>query len=455
MTNPSNGQTAEPHLPPAPQALQLPHIPQVPQVPLVPQLFGAAFGEHPESTYAQLRAVGPVAWGEVADGVYALVVTSHAAARELLADPAYTRDPGTWDALARGGVPPSLTLMHTPGLQHTDGAEHERLRRALDDCLAGVDLHAVRRTVQRYARDRIDAFVRRGHADLMAEYAEPVALHTLTDLLGCPPDAAERIRWYAGSVVAADQDAAEADAELAQTLGEVVAARKAAPGADMTSWLLAHPARLSDQEVARQLASMLVLGAAPTVAWIGATLHTLLTEPAYASELVGGAVTIRHALNETVSLRCPVANSSVHYARSPRTLHGVQVPAGVPVLVSHAATGLDPDRPGRGTARDRSHLAWSAGSHRCPAQTLAATIAETAIETVVDALWDLTTPTPVVAGKPGPFQQCPVHVGVLFSPESRRNPCDTLAPRDPGGPDHSFASCVSVSGETAGNAFTS
>jgi cytochrome P450 len=115
-----------------------------------------------------------------------------------------------------------------------------------------------------------------------------------------------------------------------------------------------------------------------------------------------------------------VANASVHYARHPKILHGVLVPAGTPVFVSHAASGLDPDRPGRHAPRDRSHLAWSAGAHRCPAQSLATITAETAIETVVDALWDLATPVPAISGKPGPFQQCPVHVGVLFAPEIRR-----------------------------------
>ncbi|NUU21154.1 MAG: cytochrome P450, partial [Streptomycetaceae bacterium] len=277
----------------------------------VPQLFGAAFSEHPEGVYAQLRAAGPVAWGEVADGVYALVVTSHAAARELLTDPEYTRDPGAWQALAQGGVPPGLALMYTPGLQHADAAEHERVRRAVDDCLAGIDLHAVRRTVRRYARDLIDAFAGRGHADLMAEYADQVALRTLAELLGCPADATDGIRLHTRAVVAAAPDAADAYGELIRVLHDVVAAKKAGPGPDVASWLLAHPATLGDAEVARQLASLLVLGGAPTAAWIGATLHALLTEPAYASELVGGAVTIRHAMNETLSARCPVANASV------------------------------------------------------------------------------------------------------------------------------------------------
>lgn len=388
--------------------------------PSLPRLFGESFGERPDEAYALLREAGPAAWAEIADGVYALVVTSHAAARELLADPEYTRDPGAWEALAHGTVPPSLALMYGGGLQHADGTEHARLRQAVDDCLASVDLHEVRRTVRKLARDMVEVFGPRGHADLMAEYADRVALRTLTALLGLPPETAERIGLHAGSLVAAAPDAASAAAELGQVLRDLVAAKRAHPGADLASWLLAHPAQLSDGEAEQQLAALVLLGAGPTAAWIGSTLHILLTDPEYAGELVGGAVTIRQAMDRTLALRCPVANASVHYARRPKFLCGVHVPAGTPIFVSHAATALDPMRPRHRETRDRSHLAWSAGPHRCPAQSLAVSIAETAIETLVDALWDLSAPVPAISGKPGPFQQCPVHVGVLFAPENHR-----------------------------------
>lgn len=401
----------------------------------VPRLFGTAFSEHPAEAYTLLRADGPVAWGEIEEGVPALVVTGYNAARALLADPEFTRDPGAWQAPTGDAFPPGLALMRTGGLQHVEGEEHKRLRKALDDCLAGVDLHGVRRSVRRHARGLIDGFAHRGHADLMAEYADPVTGRVLAGLLGvsgadagldasadagvAADDAAQRIGDLARSVVDAGPDAADAAKELGSVLREFVRAKRADPGADVTSWLLAHPAGLDDGEVELLLSSLLVLGAPPTAAWIGAALHALLTEPAYAGELVGGAATIRDAMDAALATRSPVANASVHYTRRSRVWQGVHVPAGMPILVSHAATGLDPARPGRERSRDRSHLAWSAGPHRCPAPALAATIAEAAIEAVVDVLWDLSTPTSSIAGRPGPFQQCPVHLGVLFAPDER------------------------------------
>lgn len=387
----------------------------------VPRLFGDDFRERPHEAYDRLRTAGPVAWAEIAEGVHALVVTSWTAARALLADPDFSRDPAHWSAVADNRIPAELAYMVIPGVQHAEGRVHERLRRALEDCLAGIDAHETRARVRRDSRLLIRRFAARGHADLMREYAEPVVALAFAELLGCPPGTADPLRDAVHALTAAEPDATLGWTDLAGILRDTIRTKRKAPGGtDLTSFLLAHPAALSDEETVGQLASLIVLGAAPTAAWIGSTLHALLTEPAYASQLVGGAVTLRTALNETLSTRCPVANSSVHYARRPKTVHGVRVPQGVPVLISHAATGLDPGRPGRGDALDRSHLAWSAGIHRCPAPGLATSIAEAAIENAVDALWDLSAPISTVAGKHGPFTQCPAHVGVFFSPPQER-----------------------------------
>jgi cytochrome P450 len=45
-----------------------------------------------------------------------------------------------------------------------DGEEHQRLRAAVNECLARFDRHGVRRHVQRYANQLIDGFVETGGA---------------------------------------------------------------------------------------------------------------------------------------------------------------------------------------------------------------------------------------------------------------------------------------------------
>ncbi|MFF1733749.1 cytochrome P450 [Streptomyces sp. NPDC058247] len=397
-----------------------------------PRLFGDEFTDHPDDVYAQLRAAGPLAWAEIAEGVRALVVTDHAAARELLRDPLFSRDPALWSAVAERTVPRELARMVVRGLQHTDGAAHERLRRALDDCLGHIDLHEVRRRVRTQAHDLIAGFAARGQADLLAEYAEPLVARTLADLIGCPPEQAGRLERAVMALGGADPAAAQAWEDLAELAADVVAAKRRRPGRDLASMLLAHPAALDDDESVQQLLSVALFAAVPTAAWITFTLHTLLTTPAYASLLVGGSVTIRRAMNETLSTggRCPVAHSAAHYPRQDTHLRGVLVPAGTPVLVSYAAAGQDPNRPGPGGPHDRSHLAWSAGAHSCPARGLAMSLAEAAVESAVDTLWDLTTLTPHIAGKSGFANQCPVHLGVLFSSRGQEVESPHLTPEE-------------------------
>lgn len=379
----------------------------------LPRLHGTALSE--QDVYTQLRAAGPVAWAEIAEGVHALVVTGWQAAREVLTDPDYRKDPAHWEALSRGAVPARLAFLAAPGLQHSDGAAHERLRRAVGDCLASVNLHTVREAVREHARALIEDVAHRGHVDLMAEYADQVTARTLTELAGIPGEEAGRVRSAIDRLADGHPDATGGWWDLHGLVQGLLTDKRAHPGRDFISWLLAHPAGLTDEEVCHQVIALTVLGAAPTAAWIGTTLHALVADPAYATRLIGGSVTVRAALTETLSRRCPATTMSAYYAVRPRVLHGVHVPHGVPVLIHHAATGVDPGRPGDGGAHDRSHLAWSAGVHQCPAPSLATTIAEAAIETAVDMLWHLTAPIPAVARRPSPFRACPAHVGVLFT----------------------------------------
>jgi cytochrome P450 len=397
-----------------------------------PRLYGAEFAENPHRTYDALRAAGPVAWAEIDEQVPALVVTSRAAALDVLRDTGtYSKDSRLWAAHSRGEVPldsPVLTHMEfRPNLLHADGERHERLRRVVDGCLARIDLHQLRGLVQEHARALITRIEHRGHADLMAEYADVLPLLVFRDLLGCPPPLADTMLTACRNAVHGGPHTGEAVRELTGLLGRIIALHKEEPARDLTSWMLDHPAELTDEEVLHQLFVLLTVGTAPTTAWIGATLHTLLTDPDYTENLVSGAVTVRRAMERTLYERSPMANFSVHYARHATTLRGIPIPAGVPIMISHAATGLDPERPGRDHADDRSHLAWSAGPHRCPAESHAAVIAQTAIETAVDTFWDLSTPTTTIANRHSPFHQCPAHLGALYRPR----PADLLAAHGP------------------------
>ncbi|MEV6007291.1 cytochrome P450 [Streptomyces sp. NPDC051976] len=399
----------------------------------VPRLFGEEFAARPDVAYQQLRQSGPVATAEIAQGVYALVVTSHRAAVALLNDTAvFSKDSRNWTALNQGWIPqdsPVLALMaYRPSLLYADGAQHARLRQAMDDCLARIDVHELRETTHRHASRLIARIAPTGHAELMRDFADTLPLLVFVDILGCPAQLVSRMVTACQGVIGADAGAMQAAADFAACLAELIAAKKEMPGRDVTSWMLAHPSQLTDEEVLHQLFCFVGAGTIPTAAWIASTLRLIQDDDSYATRLTAGAVTVRGAMDHTLWTCSPMANFSAHYARWETLLHGVPIPAGVPVLISHAATGTDPALPDLGPD-NRAHLAWSAGPHRCPADNQAGVIAQTAIEALLDQLWDLELTDPTVPNRPGPFHQCPAALPARFHPA----PADALTSTAPTG----------------------
>jgi cytochrome P450 len=308
-------------------------------------------------------------------------------------------------------------MAYRPSLLYSDGEHHARLRRAMDDCLSRINLHDLRKVTRRHALRLVDGFAQAGEAELMDQYADTLPLLVFTDLLGCPPELTGRMVTACQGMINAGPQAQQAAADLAQCLAEIIAMKDSSPGHDCTSWMLAHPARLSHEEILHQLVVLVGAGTIPTSAWIASGLRLLLSDDDYAGDLTAGALTVRRAMEQVLWTHSPMANFSAHYAVRDTELRGVPIPHGVPILISHAATGTDPAIPPLGYD-NRSHLAWSAGPHRCPADSQAAAIAQTAIETLLDRLWDLELDTTAVpTNRPGPFHQCPAALAARFRPQ--------------------------------------
>lgn len=225
-----------------------------------PMLHGAAFASHPNAVYEQLRAQGPVGWAEIAPNVHALVVTQHRAAVTLLNDSrTYSKDSRLWAALAAGEIPqnsPVLGMMGwRPSVLYTDGAEHARLRWAMDDCIARIDPHQLRDITRRSALSLIAHTIGTGRADLMSDFADVVPMLAFAELLGCPPEMTQRMVRACQDLISAGPEAAQGAEDFAGLLFELIQLRREQPGQDLTSWMINHAAQLSDEEALHQLFS--------------------------------------------------------------------------------------------------------------------------------------------------------------------------------------------------------
>ncbi|MGP4003164.1 cytochrome P450 [Streptomyces sp. 8N706] len=386
-------------------------------------LHGPEFAADPAATYARLRAYGSVAPVELAPGVHASLVTGYETALEVLRSPErFAKDPRRWRALADGTVPADSPvvpmMMYRPNALWTDGDEHARLRGAISDSLSRVDPNALRGYVEQSADTLIDTFGPRGRADLLGEYGAILPLLVFNQLFGCPPDLGEKLVEGMSGIFDANADSEKANALLAETLGHLVALKRARPGADVTTWLMEHPARLTDEEMIHQLVVLMGGGTEPQQNLICNGLRLLLSDDRFAGDLAGGSMLVEDALDDVLWKDPPLANYAIHYPIRDTHLGGARLREGEPILVSLAAANTDPALASERRGGNRAHLAWSAGPHTCPAKDPARLIAAVAVEKLLDRLPDVELAVGVeqLEWRQGPFHRALAALPVKFPP---------------------------------------
>ncbi|HBF83281.1 MAG TPA: cytochrome [Streptomyces sp.] len=383
------------------------------------QLFGPEFGADPEGHYAHLRASGPSAPVDIAPDVEVELVTSYDAALHILQNPAsFVRDSRRWNALNEGRVPadsPALPMMgYRPNALFSDGASHARLRQAVTDSLGSVnELQLVRQTQQSadYLISRFSTDTR-GQAELMADYAQPLPLLVFSDLFGCPPEVGDRVIVGISGIFDGTPDA---DEVLGGALAELIALKRRRPGADLTTRLMEHPARLSDEEVLHQLVTLLSGGTAPLTATIGTS------SALYLGEEWQTGLPVEDAVSQALWNYAPIANYAAHYPTHDVDLGGRTVRANDPILISFAAANTDPRlTQHREQLSAKAHLAFGAGPHACPAKDPAFMIAATAVESLLNRLPDIEMRVSFKAlnWAPTPWSRTLMALPVRFTPRT-------------------------------------
>ncbi|WP_200308307.1 cytochrome P450 [Streptomyces adelaidensis] len=399
-------------------------------------MHGPAFAADPATTYRRLRAHGPTAPVELAPGVKATLVTSYEAALHVLrGTETFSKDPRRWNDLNNGVVPMDSPvvpmMMYRPNALFTDGEEHRRLRGAITDSLARVEPNTLRDYVERSADTLIDRFAPTGEADLLGEYAQVIPLLVFNHLFGCPADYGLKLVEGMSGIVDG-VDAAKCDELLTSTLVDLVRLKRRQPGPDVTSWMAAHPAALTDEEMVHSLVVLLGGGTEPQQNLIANGLCLLLSDDRFAGDLSGGSLPVDDALDEVLWTDPPLANYAVHYPRRDVLYEGVLLKEGDPLVVSLAAANTDPALRNDQRAGNRGHLAWGAGPHNCPAQNEARLIASVAVEKLLDRLSDVELAVPVgeLEWRPGPFHRALAALPVTFPPA----PVVGASIDDPGSP---------------------
>ncbi|WP_328676584.1 cytochrome P450 [Streptomyces sp. NBC_00322] len=385
------------------------------------RLWEEGFAADPHSYYATLKAQGPIGWAELAPGVPAYVVTDRRAALDLLHDAeTWSHDPRPWEATVAEDSPILGMMRWRPNALFSDGDAHIRYRRTLLDAFDLLEPHDLRERVHRAVDILVSRFGPGGRADLVADFARPLMALVFNNLFGLPDSESGRLNDALGRMMEGGEQSAQGEAEYGRYVLELIAAKSAERGDDLTSRLLDHPLDLTPEEVTWQVFLTLGAGHEPTANLVSNALSRILGNPAYYSTLTSGSRPVMDAVVEVLRYETPLSNYGIHFARQSLSFHGVWVQAAVPVVVSYGALGhfADKEFDGAHHPHDASHLSWSAGEHGCPVKQHTLLIATEAIERLTQWLPDLepVTPRERLTWRPGPFHRSLTALPVRFTP---------------------------------------
>jgi hypothetical protein len=288
-----------------------------------------------------------------------------------------------------------------PMIQALDPPRHDALRALVSRAFTPTRVAAMEPEIRRIARERIDAFVARGHADLMHEFATQIPSRVIGALLGVPPERREAfLEWTEALVEASPASALDAKfrdpaARIYREFAGLIAERRAAPRDDLVSALLEAEIdghRLSEPELLGFCFVLIVAGNDTTTNLIGNGAVLLAEHPDQRKRLVDAPARIPAAVEEMLRFESP-AQALPRIARRDVALHGQTIPSGAQVLLLWGSANRDervfPDADRFDVGRDaRRHLGFGQGIHFCLGAHLARMEARIAFEELLARIPD-------------------------------------------------------------------
>ncbi|WP_328991851.1 cytochrome P450 [Kribbella sp. NBC_01245] len=330
------------------------------------------------------------------DGKPAWLITRYDEVRQALADPRLSLDksnalPGMYSGLS---LPPALDV----NLLNMDPPDHTRIRKLVTKAFTAGRVEQLREPIHQIANDLLDDLVTKDHADLVGEFAAPLPIMVICDLLGIPAEDRTDFRAWTDALVAPDpakpQQAKEAIGAMMRFYPALIARKRAEPGDDLLTAMIAardEDDRLSEDELTSLAFLILFAGYENVVHLIGNAILGLLDNPEQLKALQAERSLLPAAIEEFARYDGPAPLAVRRFPLSDVEIGGVTIPQGETVLLSLGGANHDPSRfaePERLDLRRNAtgHLALGHGIHYCVGAPLARLETEMALAAVLDRL---------------------------------------------------------------------
>jgi cytochrome P450 len=353
----------------------------------------------PYPTYHRLRAEDPVHHSPL--GFWLL--TRYEDVASVLRDPRFIKEPIAALVAARFGaeVPRGVGL----SMLDRDPPDHTRLRGLVSKAFTPRVVEGLRPRIQQIVDGLIARAQSVGSMDLIEEFAYPIPVNVICEMMGVPVKDHERFKGWSLDIARGldsiwlppdsevPRRSAAARHAISDYFRELIAERRASPRGDLLSALIiAEEAgdKLSEDELLATCILILIAGHETTVNLIGNGVLALLRHPDELHRLRQTPALITSAVEELLRFDGPVQRTA-RVASDDATIGGRTIRKGDMVMPFIGAADRDPAQfpePDRLdlSRGDNRHIAFGWGIHFCLGAPLARVEGQIAIDTLVRRL---------------------------------------------------------------------
>ncbi|MBV7333069.1 cytochrome P450 [Chloroflexi bacterium TSY] len=294
-------------------------------------IFGPAFKADPYPTYAAMRTQCPIHRRTSQDGETTIwFVTGYEQVTALLRDRRLVKDVRqtlTTEEQAATLLEPPLLRLLSNHMLNLDPPDHTRLRGLVSKAFTKNMVDQMEPRIQQIADRLIDKVQHQGQMDLIDDYAFPLPITVIAELLGVPSEDRNRFRQWSRAFVTPSANIHRSEKKFQKTrrlmedfteyFRQIFVKRRAEPRDDLISSLLeAEEAgdRLNQEELFSMIILLIVAGHETMVNLIGNGMLALSQNPQQMQQLRDNPCLIDQAIDEMIRYDGPVERAMMRFA---------------------------------------------------------------------------------------------------------------------------------------------
>ncbi|PAD32090.1 MULTISPECIES: cytochrome P450 family protein [Paenibacillus] len=351
--------------------------------------FTKEFTQNPYPVYEKLRETDPVFKVMFPHGEFGWIITRYEDAVEVLKDQRFSKD------VAKRYGPENQTVF-VNNMLFSDPPDHRRLRGLVQKAFTPKLVADMRSHIQDIADDLLNKIGSRDKMNLIDEYAFPLPIIVISEILGVPVEDQDKFRVWSNSIIdASSSDHAEMFEQHAKEFTEYLtdwfAKVREKPGKDLISQLVIAEEsgqQLTENELLGVVSLLIIAGHETTVNLIGNGVLALLEHPEQRDLLIQKPELIHNAVEEMLRYNGPVEFSTSRWALEDVEFRGQNIAKGELVIVALDSANRDTEKFKDAdifdiTREKSQHLAFGKGIHLCLGAPLARLEGEIAISTLL------------------------------------------------------------------------